>query len=113
MSTLRTYSLVDSTTREHQSPQVVIIGAGAGGAFAAMTLAEAGIEWLSWSVATITPTAPYLEDLAGAVANLYAEGGFAQPMAHLLFPSQRAKAWVAQHWSIQPFASAPQRLPGH
>ena len=85
---------MDSTTREHiNHHKVVIIGAGAGGAFAAMTLAEAGIEVVVVERGYHHSNSTMPKDLAGAVANLFTpKEAFAQPMGHLLFPSQEAKA---------------------
>ena len=61
---------------QKEKPQVLILGAGAGGAFAACTLAEAGVD-----VVVIEKGFHYgyynaPKNLAVAVSEIYEEGGF-------------------------------------
>ncbi|MEC7984134.1 MAG: GMC family oxidoreductase N-terminal domain-containing protein [Myxococcota bacterium] len=66
----------EATGEQNIETDVLIIGAGAGGAFAALTLAEAGIQTIMVEKGFHYSQRHVPADLATAVAHVYEEGGF-------------------------------------
>ena len=67
---------IEATGEQNLSTEVLIIGAGAGGAFAALTLAEAGLDVLLVEKGFHYNQNHIPAGVAEAVANVYEEGGF-------------------------------------
>ena len=95
------------TENVRTTADVVIIGSGPGGSIAAMTLAEAGLEVILLEKGKAMTSANMPHTLRDAVRDWYAEAAFRTTKGTMPCCRWRGLRW---YWSIQPFASQPQRL---
>ena len=94
----------ESSGKINRKTQAVIIGSGAGGAFAALTLAEAGMDVILLESGFQVDMSNMPPKISDSVASLYEEAGFRSAMGTPPCPIAGDGYWVGPQSSTLPSA---------